>query len=173
VSWLFLDFEASSLSKESYPVEIGWVFEDGSGEAHLLRPAPGWQDWDEAAAVHGIARERLIRDGEPVELICARLVDLAATHTLLASSPSWDGHWLSMLLRAAGRPRHLIRLRDTEVAFADAAVRRLGAAADPVAMAALVARARNAVEARPPAHRALQDARREWTIWQMIQGAKI
>ena len=38
---VFLDFEASSLGKRSYPIEVGWVFEDGRSEAHLIRPAPG------------------------------------------------------------------------------------------------------------------------------------
>lgn len=38
---VFLDFEVSSLSERSYPIEAGWVFEDGRGEARLIRPAPG------------------------------------------------------------------------------------------------------------------------------------
>ncbi len=137
--------------------------EDGSGEAHLIRPAPDWTEWDErAAAIHGITREQLAAEGELVETVCARLVELAATHRLLASAPSWDGHWLSMLLRATGRPRHLIRLEDTEVAFNDAAGRRGQHAA------ALVALARAEVGASAPAHRALADARREWSIWRAI-----
>ena len=45
---VFLDFEASSLSKDSYPIEVGWAGEDGSTEAHLIRPAPDWTDWDAA-----------------------------------------------------------------------------------------------------------------------------
>ncbi|WP_171905933.1 hypothetical protein [Sphingobium phenoxybenzoativorans] len=53
---VFLDFEASSLAKRSYPIEVGWVFEDGSSAAYLIRPAPDWTDWDAgAAAIHGIA----------------------------------------------------------------------------------------------------------------------
>jgi|GEM_PF-6618298 len=35
--FVFLDFEASSLSKQSHPVEVGWVGEDGAGESHLIR----------------------------------------------------------------------------------------------------------------------------------------
>lgn len=167
--WLFLDFEASSLSKDSYPIEVGWVFEDGSGAAVLIRPAPSWTEWDASAeAIHHIARETLVRDGEPVDVACARLVDLARSHTLVASAPSWDGHWLSMLLRAAGRPRHLIRLDDTETAFVLAARQRLGAAATGDAVAGLIARARAVVEALPPGHRALADARREWQIWRAV-----
>ena len=38
---VFLDFEASSLAKRGYPIEVAWVFEDGRAESHLIRPAPG------------------------------------------------------------------------------------------------------------------------------------
>jgi hypothetical protein len=38
---VFLDFEASSLSKHSYLVEVAWVFEDGRSRSFLVRPAPG------------------------------------------------------------------------------------------------------------------------------------
>jgi hypothetical protein len=172
VPWLFLDFEASSLSKDSYPIEVGWVFEDGSGEATLIRPVPAWSEWDSAAeAIHHISRETLYRDGQPVDAICARLIGLSQTLTLLASAPSWDGHWLSMLLRGAGRPRHLIRLQDTEIAFAAAARAQLGARATDTAVAKLIADARAVVDAQPPGHRALSDARREWRIWTTIREA--
>jgi hypothetical protein len=166
---VFLDFEASSLSKDSYPVEIGWVGEDGEGEATLIRPAETWTEWDESAAVvHGIAREELERAGTDCAVVCARLIKLAEGNTLYASAPSWDGHWLSMLLRGAGLPRHLLRLRDSEEAFAEAARARAGTDAD---VAAIVAAARAKIDAEPPAHRALADARREWSIWRAIKDA--
>lgn len=163
MAYIFLDFEASSLSKQSYPIEVGWVGEDGSGEAHLIRPAPGWTEWDDrAAAVHGITRDQLARDGEAHDAVCARLLALFEGNDVLASAPSWDGHWLSMLLRAAGHPRHLVRLQDTEVAFTAAATIRAGD------VAATIAAARARVEAAPAGHRALADAGREWSIWRAI-----
>ena len=171
--WLFLDFEASSLSKDSYPIEVGWVFEDGTGDAALIHPAPGWTEWDDSAeAIHGISRDTLQRDGQPVGTVCARMVAFAHSHTLLASAPSWDGHWLSMLLRAAGEPRHLIRLQDTSVAFAAAAGVRLGRQSTDEAVTDLIAQARTPIDAQPPGHRALADARREWQIWRaIVEGA--
>lgn len=172
MSWLFLDFEASSLSKDSYPIEVGWVFEDGTGEAALIRPVAAWTEWDDSAeAIHRISRETLRRDGQPVEAICARLIALSKTLTLLASAPSWDGHWLSMLLRGAGLPRHLIRLQDTEIAFTAAARAQLGAEPTGDAVARHIAKARAIVEAQPAGHRALSDARREWQIWNAIREA--
>lgn len=164
--YVFLDFEASSLSKQSYPVEVGWVHEDGSGEAHLIRPAPEWTEWDESAeAVHHISRRMLETDGEPHAEVCSRMVALFETGTVLASAPSWDGHWLSMLLRASGLPRHLHRLQDTEVAFLEAARARTP---DETQAAALIAAARAKIEAGPASHRAEADARREWSIWRAI-----
>lgn len=169
---VFLDFEASSLNRTSYPIEVGWVFEDGREEGYLIRPAPGWTDWDEAAeATHGITRERLAADGTPHGEVCDRLVELFAEHAVFASSPPWDGKWLSMLLRGAGRPRHLLRLRDSEEAFAEAARARLGERADDRAVAELIAMARALVETRPATHRALADARREWQIWNELRQA--
>jgi hypothetical protein len=169
VPYAFLDFEASSLSKQSYPVEVGWVTQDGAGESHLIRPAPEWTDWDEsAAAVHGIARDTLLEHGETVSTVCARLIDLFAGHTVVASAPSWDGHWLSRLLRAAGKPRHLLRLQPLAEAVMEAARARLGAGAAPEAVAALVAAVESEADAEPVAHRALADARRAWAIWHRI-----
>ena len=165
---IFLDFEASSLNKQSYPIEVGWVFEDGSSEGYLIRPAPGWTEWDASAqAIHGISREQLEREGIAHDVVCARLVEIFAGNVVYASAPSWDGHWLSMLLRAAGQPRHLVRLRDSEEAFMGAASARTGSAADRVA------RARRVIEAGPVAHRAIADARREWSIWrEIVQSAQ-
>ena len=163
MAYIFLDFEASSLSKQSYPIEVGWVGEDGSGEAHLIRPAAGWTEWDErAAAVHGITRDQLEREGEAHDAVCARLLQMFEGNDVLASAPSWDGHWLSMLLRAAGRPRHLVRLQDTEIAFVAAAEARGGDSAASIAFA------RAKIDAAPVGHRALADARREWSIWRTI-----
>ena len=169
MAYVFLDFEASSLRKQSYPIEIGWVGEDGAGESHLIRPAPAWTDWDERAAViHGISRETLLSEGEPHERVCGKLIDLAEGNILLASAPSWDGHWLSMLLRAAGHPRHLIRLQDTEVAFRAAAQKRLGTRANETLLQGLMDAAQARADALPVAHRALADARREWSVWRDI-----
>jgi hypothetical protein len=166
----FLDFEASSLSDESYPIEVGWVFEDGRAESHLIRPAPGWTDWDpQAEAIHGISPRQLLEQGLPHPDVAARMMRELAGHALYASAPSWDGKWLSVLLRAAGYPRHALRLRDTDEAQAEAARTALGVQASPEALAeeaaAILQRVRWASGNSPPAHRALPDARQQRDIW--------
>lgn len=160
---VFLDFEASSLGRDSYPIEVGWVFEDGTEEGWLIRPAPDWTDWAaDAEAVHGIGRARLLAEGEDHAVVARRMMERLTGHDLLASAPSWDGKWLSVLLRGAGLPRHALRLRDTEEAQVEAALPALGsreAALDTLQLARL----RLADE--PVAHRAVEDARREWRLW--------
>jgi hypothetical protein len=169
----FLDFEASSLAERSYPIEVGWVFEDGAGEAHLIRPAPGWTDWsDEAQAIHGIDRAELLAKGASHAEVARRMVDVLTGHTLCASAPSWDGKWLSALLRAAGLPRHALRLRKTDDVLAETA-RAILAPVTPAealaeAVTALIARVEQDAPCASPAHRALADAEQERQRWLQV-----
>jgi hypothetical protein len=159
---VFLDFEASSLGKKGYPIEVAWVFEDGRSESHLIRPAPEWTDWDaEAEAIHHIDRDRLIAEGTPHDAVAHRMVEELLGHALFASAPSWDGKWLSALLRAAGTPRHALRLRDTE----DAQAESITEIAGPEAVRAIMERVKAEANAETPAHRALDDAERERQNW--------
>lgn len=173
VMLVFLDFEASSLGKRSYPIEVGWVFEDGRSEAHLIRPAPGWTDWDEAAeAIHHISRSTLERSGAPCEIVAQRMVDCLAGHDLLASAPSWDGKWMSTLLRGGGLPRHSLRLRDSDDAHRDLATSILRAVVPNDRLNAVVEELLSQSEPRAPgqgpAHRALADAQEERARWLLV-----
>lgn len=171
---VFLDFEASSLAKDSYPIEVGWVFEDGTDEAHLIRPIPAWRDWDRRAeALHHISRAALVRDGEPAEAVANRMLATLAEHELYASAPSWDGKWLSTLLRGAGLPRHALRLRKTDEAQIEAATEALRPVlpepALPGAVERVLTRAYDAVGRGKIVHRALDDARRERELWLAVR----
>jgi hypothetical protein len=170
---VFLDFEASSLGPYSYPIEVGWVMEDGSAEDHLIRPAPAWTDWDaDAEAIHGLTREVLCARGEPHDEVARHMLETLGPHELFASAPSWDGKWLSVLLRAAGLPRHALRLRDTDEAHLQAAMEILSPAwpgADVASETAGLLRQARARLARRPAHRALADAREEFEVWEEVR----
>lgn len=164
-AWMrvFLDFEASSLSKLSFPIEVGWVFEDGRSESHLIRPAGTWADWDPASeAIHRIDRRRLELEGIAHDVVAARMIAALTGHELLAGAPSWDGKWLSVLLRAAGLPRHSLRLTGTGEAVRKAIRAILGPGASGPELEALVddlvARSNIHSAGHVPAHRALPDA---------------
>ena len=76
---VIIDIEASSLrgvsgdtydtALLSYPVEIAVALDNGDSQAYLIRPEPGWQDWnsepsdEDIGAIHRISRTRLFEEG--------------------------------------------------------------------------------------------------------------
>jgi hypothetical protein len=168
----FLDFEASSLGKHGYPIEIAWVLANGKEESYLIRPDPSWTDWDsKAETIHGILQARLESEGIAVSAVARRMMSALAGHSLYATAPSWDGKWLSRLLRTAGLPRHALRLEDTETAHRQAVHEALQVAGVPAElhdgiMKDVLAQAQRRDDQLGPAeHRALADARREQRLW--------
>ncbi len=176
---VFMDFEASGLTQDSYPVEVAWVFEDGRQESHLIRPAPGWTAWSASGEeTHRISRAVLEEKGEPAEAVARRLVEALSGHDLYASAPEWDGKWLGDLIEAGGFPREALTLRDTELAQAEIIAETLGidlatAPRDPgeelpsavetiMVLAAME-------ERRPHHHRALDDAEEERRRWVKVR----
>ncbi len=96
----FLDFEASSLSSNSYPIEVAWSRPDGSIESHLISPVgiEGWSDWSlHSEKVHGISRDELLAHGESPELICTRMNLELAGQVVYTDNPIYDGSWLDKL----------------------------------------------------------------------------
>ena len=171
---VFLDFEASSLGDHSYPIEVAWAREDGSSEQHLIRPAAGWTDWDPTAeAVHKITRDQLAAEGEPHDDVARRALEALKPHDVYVTAPSWDGKWMSVLLRSAGLPRHALRLKNADDAHRRAVEEMLGPAApkgEAIGAAPwLVAEARRRTTPMSPAHRALADAQVELSVWREVQ----
>jgi hypothetical protein len=171
---VFLDFEASSLADDSYPIEVGWVFEDGRSESHLIKPAPQWVNWDPSAeAIHHVSRARLEAEGSSHDVVAHRLLNTLRHHVVYASAPSWDGKWLSVLFRAAGIPRHAMRLKDSDEVYAEAAMEALSASMPPEVARAraadIVERVLKAATQRPVRHRALADAEEQRQIWLEIR----
>ncbi|HXG68392.1 MAG TPA: hypothetical protein VNO70_25075 [Blastocatellia bacterium] len=110
----FLDFEASSLSSASYPIEVAWNLEDGSIEDYLISPqhVQTWTDWDpEAEKVHGISREELLLHGKPPSFICARMNQQLTGKVVYTDAPLFDGAWLSRLFSACGDRKPGFELR--------------------------------------------------------------
>jgi DNA polymerase III epsilon subunit-like protein len=143
-----IDIEASGFGRGSYPIEVGWVLADGSARCFLVRPAPHWTHWDEAAErVHGITRSALAAHGRPPRSVAEQLnADLAGG---VAYCDGWahDYPWLAALFDEA----------ELVPAFKlDAAARLLDAAAlDRLGPARDAARHEMGVQR----HRASNDAR--------------
>lgn len=102
-----LDFEASSLSLESWPIEIGisWLQEGRIQTwSSLIRPAPEWEisDWSaRSATVHGIAREDLL-DAPTASAVVNDFFSKLPRKLLVSDAPEFEARWLARLLTAAG-----------------------------------------------------------------------
>ena len=101
----FLDFEASSLSHRSYPIEVAYSLENGWVESHLIRPAGqlGWRDWSEQAeAMHGISRDLLVLGGQSPRRVAEQLNRALHGRTVYCDGGEYDRFWLTRLYHAAG-----------------------------------------------------------------------
>jgi hypothetical protein len=97
-----VDVEASGFGRGSYPIEVGIALEDGSVHAMLIKPADGWDHWDESAEkIHGISREYLIENGKPVREVAIFLNDLCGGQTLYTDAWSFDSSWIGRLFDEA------------------------------------------------------------------------
>ena len=152
---VFLDIEASSLSPDSWPVEIGCAWIGPAGvemREALIRPRADWplSSWSERAEqVHGLCLAQLEAAGYPAENVAAA-TDALAGVDLVSNNPHWDAYWLARL-RGPERPALRVRLlRGVAAARLDAA------AADRFALALL---------RRTAPHRAGADAMQLATAW--------
>lgn len=105
---VFIDFEASSLSSRSWPIEIGLSWLDGMkvrSDSRLILPRPNWDldDWEPAAEeVHNISLDEVRAIGHDSDEVVAWLHETAGDADLLSDAPEFDQHWLDQLLSGAG-----------------------------------------------------------------------
>jgi len=94
-----LDFEASGLEAESYPIQVAW----NNGEeihSYYINPetANGWLWWSEASeGVHGIPRDYLIKHGRPVEEVAAIMHRELAGKVIFSDAVEYDSWWCNRL----------------------------------------------------------------------------
>ncbi len=105
----FLDFEASGLGPEGYPIQVAWSAADGAvTECWFIEPAAthGWaleEGWDTGAErVHGIPFATLIEQGKSVAWIATRMNEQLAGQTVYVDGGACDQVWCRRLFAAAG-----------------------------------------------------------------------
>lgn len=97
----FIDFEASGIAPNSYPIEVAVVFPDGEYQA-LIQPATYWDHWSyDAQDMHQITREQLVNEGTPAIQVAQRMNELFDGKILCSDNPA-DCFWLDVLYEAAG-----------------------------------------------------------------------
>ena len=98
-----IDIEASGFGRASYPIEVGYVRDDGSTWCSLIQPDGDWTHWDPGAeGVHGIARSSLQAHGRPALWVASQLNQALAGHTVYCDGWAHDYTWLARLFDSAG-----------------------------------------------------------------------
>ncbi len=105
-----IDFEASSLAKDSYPIEVGVARWDSPEQpirtwSSLIRPPREWlaRTWSpHSQEVHGIPREALENGMDPSAIVDA-LDEIVGSRRAFCDGGTHDLRWLAGLEDAAGR----------------------------------------------------------------------
>lgn len=98
-----VDFEASSLGPDSYPIEIGWT-EGSKHHSYLIRPYAMWTDWDDYAEneIHRISREQLMDEGLPPDEVMELANQSIGAGVIWCDGGIYDLRWLAVLERCSG-----------------------------------------------------------------------
>lgn len=106
--FISIDFEASSLSAESWPIEIGlsWIDAEGAVQSwsSLIHPHPAWprEDWSLASAeIHGIPLSDLLQAPPAAEVARDALSIIAGRH-LVSDAPEFEIRWIDRLFALIG-----------------------------------------------------------------------
>lgn len=100
----FLDFEASGLHPDSYPIEVGVYGGNGRNSPSydsLIVPVSYWEYWNfDSQDVHKIERPTLFEQGRIVAEVTADLNRLYEGQVLWADS-AYDAMWMGILYEAS------------------------------------------------------------------------
>ena len=167
---VFIDFEASGLGPDSFPIEVGWAFAGAEirSEGHLLRPMQAWLEathaWDPASeTVHGIALATLVMTGEHPVDVANRLNSALRGRMVITDSPGNDLKWAWRLFDGVGLAPAFRILDIPADAFSAIRARELGLSGGE-----MLALEREAIRLAPRTHRAEQDARSLATLWWLM-----
>lgn len=153
---MIIDFEASSLSKDSYPIEVAWGNSADSIRSHLINPetVPGWVDWHPASEkIHNISREYLAAEGEPATAVATSLYTALQSHEVYCDGGKFDQMWLNRLLAVINQAPGSIRLKPIQALW----IKQLHRRGIRFAEAHLMMLKRKAESEGPPPHRAVGD----------------
>ncbi len=98
--FLFIDFEASGIAPDSYPIEVAVVSSETSFSS-LIAPARYWTHWSfDAQDMHGLTQYQLHQEGDTPVAVARNMNQLFSGQVLCSDSPQ-DGFWLDVLYEAA------------------------------------------------------------------------
>lgn len=110
-----IDFEASSLRKNSHPIEVAWGCRTDAIASYLLNPdfMAGWTDWNpKSFEFHGITPEQLRQHGHDPRKVAEKMVSDLAGQPVYSDEPHFDIRWKNRLLADSGYDPSLVKILD-------------------------------------------------------------
>lgn len=161
--FIFLDVEASGLGDSSYPIEVGWVSDNGAYDSFLIKPCETWRtklEWDAFAeqSVHYISQQELAEDGIDIISAATRLNESLQGKLVFSDMLVFDSEWLKKLFFETGVVP-LFRLADIQQLQAFWGVEKATLYQD-------LCKKQN----MNPAHRAVADAERYVRAYKVLVG---
>lgn len=157
---IFIDFEASSLARGSYPIEIAWGGVDVRVQSYLIRPSERWIEashlWSyEAEEAHGLSIEFVIDNGcDLAEVAHKAVVSLGSHDAVYSDNPVYDQAWLDILCKEAGIGNASIEIQNFNELLSSFADKRL-----------IQDAYHRANQISPPIHRAARDVEFLLTVY--------
>lgn len=100
-----IDFEASSLSGQSYPIQVA-VYNGEDSYSAFIRPDDTWTEWNMSSqAIHNIPRALLFDVGKPAVQVAEELNDFIGKEIAYCDGGIYDIHWANALHEAAQVPK--------------------------------------------------------------------
>jgi len=100
----FLDIEASSLSRASYPIEVAWSDDVGNIENYLINfhDIDGWTDWSpDSQKIHGITKKLCKELGVHPRWLCDYMSNsINPNEIMYADGGEFDEFWVDALFGA-------------------------------------------------------------------------
>lgn len=96
----FIDFEASGIAPDSYPIEVAVVSAETSFNS-LIKPARYWTHWSfDAQDMHGLTQDQLHQEGDTPVGVARNMNQLFSGQVLCSDSPQ-DSFRFDVLFEAA------------------------------------------------------------------------
>lgn len=96
-----IDFEASSLRNNSYPIQVAICNSSDSYSAYI-RPEDHWTDWHmDSQAIHSIPRPMLFDVGKSPTQVAKEVNDFLGDEIAYCDGGIYDIHWANVLYEAA------------------------------------------------------------------------
>jgi len=98
-----IDFEASGLESDSYPIQVAWNIGE-EVHSHFINPecVPEWQGWSIISEdVHGLSRDFLREHGEHPNDVACKMNASLQDGVIYSDAVAYDRNWCQCLFDAS------------------------------------------------------------------------